>query len=108
MDQHFCLPASPRGLLEPDAVKVARPVLRGAERSNALGLPGGKDPPFRATAPGQLALSPGPKRGVDRTKLHLGAREIQETTKTWRANAHELGIYAGCLRPSPVNGWPSC
>jgi hypothetical protein len=42
MDQHFCLPASPRGLLEPDAVKVARPVLRGAERSNALGLPGGK------------------------------------------------------------------
>jgi PadR family transcriptional regulator PadR len=27
-------------LLEPDAVKVARPVLRGAERSNALGLPG--------------------------------------------------------------------
>jgi len=26
-------------LLEPDAVKVARPVLRGPERSNALGLP---------------------------------------------------------------------
>ncbi len=29
----------PRGLLEPDAVKVARPVLRGPGRSNALGLP---------------------------------------------------------------------
>ena len=29
-----------RGLLEPDAVKVARPVLRGAGRSNAPGLPG--------------------------------------------------------------------
>jgi hypothetical protein len=28
-----------RGLLEPDAVKVARPVLRGPGRSNALGLP---------------------------------------------------------------------
>jgi hypothetical protein len=28
-----------RGLLEPDARKRARPVLRGAERSNALGLP---------------------------------------------------------------------
>ena len=28
------------GLLEPDAVKVARPVLRGAGRSNAPGLPG--------------------------------------------------------------------
>ena len=28
--QHFCPPTSPRGLLEPDAVKVARPVLRGA------------------------------------------------------------------------------
>ena len=27
------------GLLEPDAVKVARPVLRGPRRSNALGLP---------------------------------------------------------------------
>jgi len=27
------------GLLEPDAVKVARPVLRGAGRSNAPGLP---------------------------------------------------------------------
>jgi len=26
-------------LLEPDAVKVARPVLRGPGRSNALGLP---------------------------------------------------------------------
>ena len=42
MDQRFCAPASPRGLLEPDAVKVARPVLRGAGRSNASGLPGGK------------------------------------------------------------------
>ncbi len=29
----------PRGLLEPDAVKVARPVLRGPGRSNASGLP---------------------------------------------------------------------
>ena len=29
----------PRGLLEPDAVKVARPVLRGPGRSNAPGLP---------------------------------------------------------------------
>jgi hypothetical protein len=37
--QHFCLPVSLRGLLEPDAVKVASPVLRGAGRSNALGLP---------------------------------------------------------------------
>ena len=27
-------------MLEPDARKRARPVLRGAERSNALGLPG--------------------------------------------------------------------
>jgi|GEM_PF-3616782 len=34
------LPASPWGLLEPDARKRASPVLRGAERSNALGLPG--------------------------------------------------------------------
>ena len=29
----------PLGLLEPDAVKVARPVLRGPRRSNAPGLP---------------------------------------------------------------------
>ena len=35
----LCPPASPRGLLEPDAVKAARPVLRGAGRSNAPGLP---------------------------------------------------------------------
>jgi len=27
--QHFCLPVSLQGLLEPDAVKVASPVLRG-------------------------------------------------------------------------------
>jgi len=37
--QHFCLPVGPRCLLEPDAVKVARPVLRGAGRSNAPGPP---------------------------------------------------------------------
>jgi hypothetical protein len=30
---------APWGLLEPDAVKVERPVLRGPGRSNALGLP---------------------------------------------------------------------
>jgi hypothetical protein len=30
---------SPWGLLEPDAVKAARPVLRGAGRRNAPGLP---------------------------------------------------------------------
>src|SRR5580700_90016 len=38
--QHFCPPASPRGLLEPDAWKRARPVLRGAGHSNVPGLPG--------------------------------------------------------------------
>jgi len=31
-------------LLEPDAVKVASPVLRGAGRSNAPGLPDGQRP----------------------------------------------------------------
>jgi hypothetical protein len=45
-----------RGLLEPDALKGARPVLRGAERSDALRLPecaqhdqqlGGASPPWR-------------------------------------------------------------
>jgi len=39
VDQHFCLPATLQGLLEPDAVKVARPVLRGPGRSNAPRLP---------------------------------------------------------------------
>src|SRR5665647_2549576 len=43
--QHFCLPVSPRCLLEPDAVKVASPVLRGAGRSNAPGLPDVAPPP---------------------------------------------------------------
>ena len=37
---HFCPPVSLRGLLEPDASKGASPVLRGAGRSNAPGLPG--------------------------------------------------------------------
>ena len=37
--QHFCLPASHQGLLEPDAVKVARPGSEGAGRSNAPGQP---------------------------------------------------------------------
>ena len=36
---HFCPPTSLGGLLEPDAGKLARPVLRGARRSNAPGLP---------------------------------------------------------------------
>jgi hypothetical protein len=39
-DRHFCPPASLRGLLEPDALKGARPVLRGARHSNVPGLPG--------------------------------------------------------------------
>ena len=39
-DRHFCPPTNHQGLLEPDASRGARPVLRGAERSNALGLPG--------------------------------------------------------------------
>jgi hypothetical protein len=39
-DWHFCPPAIPWGLLEPDAVKAARPVLRGARHSNVPGLPG--------------------------------------------------------------------
>jgi len=39
--RHFWMPAGLEGLLEPDAVKAARPVLRGAGRSNASGLPGG-------------------------------------------------------------------
>ena len=38
--RHFCPPASPQGLLEPDASRGARPVLRGVGRSNALDLPG--------------------------------------------------------------------
>jgi RNA-directed DNA polymerase len=37
--QHFHLPASLQGLLELNAVKAARPVLRGAGRNNAPGLP---------------------------------------------------------------------
>src|SRR6266511_148049 len=47
--QHVCPSASPRGLLEPDAVGAARPVLRGRGRSNASPLPGGlglDDPGF--------------------------------------------------------------
>jgi len=41
MARRFWMPASLEGSLEPDAVKAARPVLRGAGRSNAPGLPGG-------------------------------------------------------------------
>ena len=41
------------GLLEPDAVKVASPVLRGAGRSNASGLPGEEPkPPTDASSSG--------------------------------------------------------
>ena len=54
-----CPPASPRGLLEPDAVKVARPVLRGAGRSNASGLPGGEVLLLVPRRRGQLQLSAG-------------------------------------------------
>ena len=38
--RRLCPPASLQGLLEPDARKRASPVLRGAGRSNAPGLPG--------------------------------------------------------------------
>jgi RNA-directed DNA polymerase len=37
--RHFCRPTIPRGLLEPGARQRARPVLRGAGRSDASGLP---------------------------------------------------------------------
>lgn len=37
--QHPCPPTSHQGLLEPDARKRARPVLRGARRRKAPGLP---------------------------------------------------------------------
>jgi RNA-directed DNA polymerase len=37
--RRFCPPTSQQGSLEPDARKRARPVLRGAGRSNAPGLP---------------------------------------------------------------------
>ena len=43
--------ARPRGLLEPDAGKRARPVLRGPGRSNALGLPGRSDRVWPDTGP---------------------------------------------------------
>lgn len=37
--RHFHRAATLRGLLEPDAVRAARPVLRGRGRSNAPALP---------------------------------------------------------------------
>lgn len=37
--QHFCLPDSPRGLLEPVAWKSGTAGSEGAQRGNALGLP---------------------------------------------------------------------
>ena len=37
--RRFCPPISHQGLLEPDAGKLARPVLRGPRRGNAPGLP---------------------------------------------------------------------
>ena len=46
--QHVYQPGRPRGLLEPDAVKRARPVLRGPGRSNGLRLP---DRVFMASPP---------------------------------------------------------
>jgi len=55
--RHFCSPTSLEGLLEPDAGKLARPVLRGAGRGNASGLPGPRTPvPSRS-----------PRRGADWT-----------------------------------------
>jgi hypothetical protein len=46
----------PWGLLEPDAWKAARPVLRGRGRSNALPLPGAS--PTSGCAPAASGTSP--------------------------------------------------
>jgi hypothetical protein len=58
MFQHFCPPASPRGLLEPDARKPARPVLKGAawinnKRARSTLLP----PPNHAAWPSSVKPS---------------------------------------------------
>ena len=50
-------PTKPKGLLEPDAGKLARPVLRGAGRSNASGLPGASANVGGVAAPNNVAVT---------------------------------------------------
>ena len=50
-------PTSHQGLLEPDAGKLARPVLRGARRSNAPGLPGASANVGGVAAPNNVAVT---------------------------------------------------
>ncbi len=62
----LCPPPSPRDLLEPDAVKAARPVLRRAERREALGLSDRSGHQVAAAAPGRP-----PREGEARCPLQL-------------------------------------
>ena len=55
--QHFCPPASLRGLLEPCAGKPARTVLRGARHSDVPGLPGDAERLVRLLAAGELRFA---------------------------------------------------
>jgi hypothetical protein len=62
--QHVCPPTSPRDLLEPDAAKAASPVLRGAGRSSAPGLPGDAKKLVRLYRAGELTfvMAPTPEQ----------------------------------------------
>ena len=67
MARRFCPPTSQQGLLEPDAGKLARPVLKGAGHSNVPGLP-------------------------DRSATHDAARRLSAQTSLQSAPSRELGV----------------
>ena len=71
------IPASHQGLLEPDARKRARPVLRGARRREALGLPALAHP--RLTVRALPRAAEGGQAGVGRGAwLRLSGRAVSE------------------------------
>ena len=68
------------GSLEPDAGKLARPVLRGAERSNALGLPA------------RLAPTAGPRRGGLSERPGIRAERDSVLGNAERCAGGEVGL----------------
>jgi hypothetical protein len=99
-DRHFCPPASLRGLLEPDALKGARPVLRGARHSNVPGLPGGPPlPRGRSRAPGPTPASEAIVSSNDRRRLNAAAR--QRRARAARVRLFGSRRRAGRFAPEP-------
>jgi transposase len=93
-------------LLEPDAVKAASPVLRGAGRSNAPGLPGDAIRLVRLLAAGELSFAFVPSVADEHFRDLV--RAIEDVRGDLMRSRHRLGKFLlrrGERYPGPGGAW---